>query len=133
MANAIYPLTKQAWLSTGLDLTSVNLKVYVVDGADYTYSASHDMADDVATGAKVATSGNLGSKSVTNGLFDAADVTISAVSGDQSEILIIWYDSGTQSTSRLILYLDTSVTGFPFTPNGGDLQIQWNASGIFQL
>jgi len=28
---------------------------------------------------------------------------------------------------------DVTYTGLPVTPNGGDISIQWNASGIFQL
>ena len=30
-------------------------------------------------------------------------------------------------------FLDTSVTGLPVTPNGGNITVTWNASGIFQL
>ena len=29
--------------------------------------------------------------------------------------------------------IDTGVTGLPVTPNGGDISITWNASGIFTL
>jgi hypothetical protein len=32
-----------------------------------------------------------------------------------------------------VLYEDTIVTGLPVTPNGGNILITWNASGIFQL
>jgi len=30
-------------------------------------------------------------------------------------------------------YYDTTGGGLPVTPNGGNITIQWNASGIFQL
>jgi hypothetical protein len=42
-------------------------------------------------------------------------------------------DIRTESTSALICFLDTGVTGLPVTPNGGDITITWNASGIFAL
>jgi hypothetical protein len=69
---------------------------------------------------------------VTDGLFDADDVTLVAVAGDVSEALIIYIHTGVESTSRLVAYID-SATGLPITPNGGNINIVWNASGIFQL
>jgi hypothetical protein len=32
-----------------------------------------------------------------------------------------------------VLFEDTSVTGLPVTPNGGNIVITWNASGIFTI
>lgn len=133
MANALYPTYKQLILGAGLNLTTLNLKVVLVDTGAYTYSAAHDFLDDVAVGARIATSGNLASKTVTSGTFDAADVTITAVSGVTVEALVIYNDTGTAATSNLIAYMDTGVTGLPFTPNGGDVTIQWSGSGIFAL
>lgn len=135
MASSLYPLFKQALLSPGLDLSTANIKVVLVDVADYTYSAAHDFLDDVAVAARVATSPNLTSKTFTNGVFDAADTTFSAVTGDPSEALILYIDTGTASTSRLIVYIDT-VSGpaaLTVTPNSGDINVAWNASGIFAL
>lgn len=93
-----------------------------------------DNLDDIPSGARVATSGNLASKTVTNGVADAADVTWSAVSGDPSELVVIYKDTGVESTSRLIAYIDTA-TGLPVTPNGGDITVAWDngANKIFML
>jgi hypothetical protein len=131
MANALYPLYKQLILGAGLNLSSLNIKVLLVDTGTYTYSAAHDFHNDVS--GIVATSGNLASKTVTNGTFDAADITITGVSGATAEAIIVYRDSGSSATSELIAYFDTGVTGLPLTPNGGDVTIQWNASGIFAL
>lgn len=131
--NALYPTYKQLILGAGLNLTTLNLKVVLVDTGAYTYSAAHDFLDDIAVGARIATSGNLASKTVTSGTFDAADITITAVSGTTVEALVIYNDTGTAATSNLIAYMDTGVTGLPFTPNGGDVTIQWSGSGIFAL
>lgn len=136
MANAIYTLYKQALLDGASDiaLDTGDVRVILVDTADYTYSAAHDFLDDVPALARVATSAaGLGSKTITNGLFDAADVTFSSVTGDVAEALIIYIHTGTESTSRLVAYFDTGVTNLPVTPNGGDITVSWNASGIFQL
>jgi hypothetical protein len=131
--NAIYPKFKEQALQAGVNLSSGNIKAVLVDLADYTYSAADEFLSDVAVSARVATSGNLASKTFANGLFDAADATFTAATGDQSEALILYIDTGTAGTSRLIAFFDTGVTGLPVTPNGGDINITWNASGIFQL
>ena len=135
MANAIYPEWKEMLLdlTSGSDFNSGNVKAVLVDGADYTYSSAHDFLDDVAAGARVATSGNLASKTIANGTADCADFSFTAVTGDPSEILIIYIDSGSAATSPLVAYYDTGVTGFPVTPNGGDITVTVNASGLFAL
>lgn len=135
MANAIYPTYKRALLDgdVNIDLNDGDVRVILVDTADYVYSAAHDFLDDVLAAARVAVSPTLLNTTVTNGLFDADDVTFTAVTGDPSEALIIYIHTGVETTSRLVAYLDTGVTGLPVTPNGGNITINWNASGIFQL
>lgn len=134
MANALYPKWKEALLQAGSNSSlGGTVKAVLLDLADYTYSAAHDFMDDVPSGARVGTAQTLGSKTFTNGLFDAADVTFPAVTGDQSEAILIYIDTGSDATSRPVCFLDTGVTGLPVTPNGGDIGITWNASGIFQL
>lgn len=133
MANAIYPTFKEALLSaTAPDLANVNVRAILVDLADYTYSTAHDFLDDVAAGAREEVSGNIGSKTIAAGVFDAADVTFTGTSGDTCEAIILYIHTGTDATSRLIAYFDTGVTGLPATL-GGDITIRWNASGIFAL
>lgn len=134
MANAIYPKYKEALISGGsnVNLSSGTVKVALVDTGTYTYSSAHDFYDDVSA-AVVGTPQTIGSKSVTSGTFDGADVTFSAVSGSSVEALVIYVDSGSAATSPLVAYIDTSVTGLPVTPNGGDISIVWSGSGIFTL
>lgn len=134
MANAVYPLYKQAVLKAeaNVDLDGT-VKAALIDTGTYTYSALHDFYDDVSTGV-VGTPVTLTGVTVsTSGVVDAADVTFTGVSGNTVEAIIIYIDTGTAATSRLVTYLDTGFTGLPVTPNGGDIVIAWNASGIFQL
>lgn len=133
MANALYPSFKASLLVGGIDLSTANIKVVLVDLADYTYSSAHDFLDDVAAGGRVATSGNLASKTTTGGVFDSADPVFTAATGDQAEALILYVDTGSAATSNLIAFLDTGVTGLPVTPNSGDINITVNASGWFAL
>ena len=136
MANFMYDRAKQGFLSGEIDLTTDTIKVILIDVADYTAnSATDEDLADVPAGARVATSGALASKTVTDGVFDAADVTLSSVSGDTSEALVIFQDTGVEGTSLLIAYIDTVSSGLPVTPNGGDITIQWDsgANKIFAL
>jgi hypothetical protein len=133
MANAIFPAYKQALLdaSSNVDLNDGTVKVALVDTGTYTYSSAHDFLDDL-TGV-VGTAQTIANTTVTNGTFDGDNVTFTAVSGNTVEALVIYIDTGVAGTSRLVAYIDTSVTGLPVTPNGGDITISWNASGIFTI
>lgn len=135
MANAIYPKYKQALLSGGAntDMSGGNVKAALVDLADYTYSAAHEFLSDLPAAARVAVSANLTGKSVTNGTFDSNNVTWSSVTGDESEAVILYIDTGVEGTSRLVAFLDTGQTGLPMTPNGGDINYTVDAAGWFTL
>ena len=89
---------------------------------------------DIPSAARVSTAGPLTSKTSTAGVADAADVTFSLVSGDQSEAIVIYVDTGNESTSSLVAYIHQA-TGLPVTPSGGDIQIVWDngANKIFKL
>jgi hypothetical protein len=135
MANAIYPKFKQALLdsSTNADLNDNTVKVALIDTADEAYNAADEFLSDVTGAGIVGTAQTIGTTTVTTGLFDGDNVTFTAVTGDPCEALIIYIDTGVAATSRLVAFIDTGVTGLPVTPNGGDITITWNASGIFQL
>ncbi|MFF5445474.1 hypothetical protein [Streptomyces sp. NPDC012888] len=129
MASALYPSFKELLLGGDIDLASDDIRAIIVDTADYTYSSAHNFLDDVAAGSRVATSSALGSKTITNGVFDAADVTYNAVTGDSVEAIVLYKHTGNEATASLIAYID----GVSVTPNGGSITVQWNASGIFSI
>lgn len=133
MANAIYDKYKEILLSTqtNTSLSTGTVKVALVDAGTYTFSQSHQFLSSLS--GVVGTAQTLGTKTFTNGVFDAADVTFTAVSGASAEALVIYVDTGVAGTSPLVAYLDTGFTGLPVTPSGGDITIAWNASGIFKI
>lgn len=134
MANAIYPKYKESILgaATNTNLLTGTVKVALVDTGTYTYNSTHQFLSSL-TGV-VGTAQTIGAtKTVTNGIFDGADVTYTAVTGNSAEALVIYVDTGTAGTSPLVAFIDTGVTGLPVTPNGGDITVTWNASGIFAL
>jgi hypothetical protein len=132
MANAIYPKYKQALLDgdTNIDLNDGTVKAAL---STATYSSAHDFYDDVSA-STVGTPQTIANTTVTDGLFDGDNVTYTAVAGGSTvTAIIIYIDTGSAATSRLVAFIDTGVTGFPLTTNGGDVTVTWNASGIFQL
>ncbi len=133
MANALYPKWKENLLqfTTNNNPSSGTVKcAFVTSG--YTYSSAHQFYSSVSANV-VGTPQTLGSKTFTNGVFDAADISNTAVSGSQIVALVFYIDTGSAATSPLLCFMDTGVTGLPVTPNGGDINTQWNASGIFAL
>lgn len=116
------------------ELTNYDTRANVAGNGAYTsggfaYLLSGDRTlNDIPAGGRVATSANLASKTITDGVADAADVTLSAVTGDQSEAIAVYKDTGTATTSRIICWFDTG-TNLPITPNGGDITLQWPSSG----
>lgn len=138
MANAVYPLYKQALLAgtSGYDLdndTSTDGPyVELVDTGTYSYNAAHDFRDDLS--GVVGTAQRITSPTVTTGTFDGNNVTFTAVSGNTVEALVYYRNnSGATSTKPLFLYYDQSGGGLPVTPNGGDITVTFNASGIFTI
>jgi hypothetical protein len=133
MANALYGKYKEFVLAAAgsLDWDANNVKASLVDGGVYTPNMStDDYYNDIAS--VVAVSGNLANKTNTLGVADADDVTWTSVSGAVSEYVIGWRDTATPATSELMWLMDTG-TGLPVTPNGGDINVVWNASGIFAI
>jgi hypothetical protein len=145
MANAVYPIYKTAILTAGTntsldqDTTTDGPYCTLIDTGNYTYSAAHDFYNDVtATNGVVWTAGRITTPtvgSVAAGTFDGDDTVFTAVTTATSiEALIVHrQNSGANTTWRLVFYEDTSVTGLPVTPNGGDITVAWNASGILLI
>lgn len=144
MANALYPKYKENLLagtaSYDLDNNTSSDGPYcaLTDTGTYTY-ASADTFYNMSTATDVesanqGTDQRITSPTVALGLFDGNDLTYTAVSGSSVEALVIFRNNtGADTTWPLVAFIDTSVTGLPVTPNGGNITVTWNASGIFQL
>lgn len=129
--SALYPSFKQALLDTGLNLATFTVKVALLDSADEVYNAADVFLSDVTAAGIVGTAQTLASKTFVGGVFDAADATFPGVTGDSVEAAVLYVDTGTATTSRLIAYLD----GISVTPNGGSIILTFDngASKIFAL
>jgi len=88
------------------------------------------------------TSAALASKTVTDGVADAADITYTAVSSNASNHSLLVFQSSAvtgggdvaASAQRLIAWIDTG-TNLPVVPNGGDVTVAWDsgANRVFKL
>jgi len=135
MTNTVYDLYKQSLLAgdTNADLDNDT----TTDGP---FCALSNTAGNTAhqfysslTGL-VGTDQRIATPTVALGVFDGSDLTYTAVSGSVVNVLIIYRkNSGANTTWRLVCFIDSSVTGLPVTPNGGNITVTWNASGIFKL
>lgn len=129
MADVLYPAYKEAILTAGVNLTSGDIRVALIRSS-YTYNVAHDFMDDITTGNENGRSGALTGKTVTGGLFDATDTTITATSAVACDALVVFLHTGVDSTARLIAYIDFAA----FTPSVSQVcTITFNASGIFAL
>ena len=133
MASAVYPAALVSLMKADIDLENVDVKCVLIDTATYTYNAAHDFYDDLS-GVVATETAALGSKtfgSVATGAFDAADGTVSSATGDSAEAVVYFVDrGGAASADNLLSYNELSAA---VTPNGGDITIQHNASGIFAI
>lgn len=132
MANTYYPKGAEKMLTAAINYSSDTIKVGIVSDA-YTYSTAHEFLSDAGT--LVGTAQTLASKSITGGVFDAADPAFGAIApGSTAKALIMWKDTGNPATSPLLAYLD-QLTGFPFATNGGAVTVPWSngAGKIFSL
>lgn len=131
MANAFYRKGAQKILNGDIDFDTDTIKVALVKNTYaenlttdefYTAISSHVLDTDIT----------LTGVTITNGVFDANDVTWESVAaGDTTEGVVIYKDTGSAATSPLLAYIDT-ITGFPLTTNGGNVTVQWD-NGVYKI
>ena len=133
--NARYAYFNQQLLSKQINWLSDTFKVVLIDtNAYFVNTAIHRTLSDVPVVARIAVSGPLTSTSATDGVARAADLTIPTVSGPVIGAWIIFHDSGVETTSELVCYIDTA-NGLPNNPQGSNVDIHWDTgpNGIFKL
>ncbi len=137
MANTLFDKGRESFAgqNPALDWDTDNIKVMLVKST-YTLSQAHQYVSDLTPGTNDnGRSANLGTKTVTSGVCDAADTSLVATAAAACNALVILKDSGLDSTSPLIGYIDTA-TGLPFTPGAGQtVNIPWDngTNRIFKL
>jgi hypothetical protein len=132
MANALYSSAAEGFIDGSIDLDTATIKASFVRG--YTYSASHRFVSDVtgAGGTVNGTSAALGSKTVTNGVFDAADTTITTTASAVDHGILLFQSSAVTGgadvaagSQRVIAWYDTG-TSLPIQPGTGSTPVTWD-------
>lgn len=132
MANAIFTAAAEGFISGAIDLDTAVIKAAFVRG--YTFDATDVFVSDVvATGTLNGTSAALANKTVTGGVFDADDTTITTTASASDHGILLFQSSAVtggadvaQSSQRVIAYYDTG-TGLPAQPGTGDTPITWSS------
>lgn len=131
-------LGKDAAVGTQPDLDTGTIKAAITNAIDYSELDSHDTYDDVGTYAldkcyntedTVTLSAG---KSITDGVFDADNITFVGVATDGNDVdaLVHYLSTALLTTDTLLCFHD----GFTaVTPNGGDIVVQYDGQGIFSL
>lgn len=121
-----------------IDLSSDTIKAILIDNT-YTANLTSDAhLSDIVSGKRVTAGVALTTKAVSAaGVFSADNTLFTAVSnltGNPIGSVVVYKDTGTESTSTLISVMDTGA-GLPFTPVGADITVKWStgANKIFAL
>lgn len=139
MASSQYTKGLHKIINRNIDLVGDNLKLVLVDTASYTANLdTHEFLSDIPVAMRISTSPNLGTKSITIDtlvspnqiMFDAADGTFTSVTGASTEAVVLYKDTGTDSTSPLIAFYDGASVAL--TPNGNDVNFTISTSGLLR-
>lgn len=115
MSNRVFPKGKEGIFGGNIDLDTDDIRAMLVKSA-YTYDSTDQFLSDLGAVDNGRTAAGLGSKSITNGVFDAADDSLTATDASASNAIILFKHTGSDATARLIAYIDTVASGLPFTP-----------------
>ena len=137
---ALFGPGREGFLAGEIDWDTASIRAVL--GRGYSFNAAHRFVSDLSGHTAVATSAPLTGKTITNGVADAADITLTAVpAGAACPYIIIFQSSAVAgggdvaaTAQRLIAFISTA-TGLPVTPNGADINVAWDngANRIFML
>ena len=133
MTSALYDKGREGFLDGSIDWDTDDVRVALVEST-YTFVAAHDFMDDLGTNDN-GRSAALGTKTVTSGVADAADTSLTATAALACNALVVYKYNASDAAARLIAYID-SATGLPFTPAASQtVNIAWDtgANKIFKL
>jgi hypothetical protein len=134
VSNALFDPGREGFLDGSIDWDTDDIRVMLVLSA-YSFSAAHKFVADLGA-VDNGRSAALGTKTVTSGVADAADTSLTATAATASKALAVFKHTGSDATARLIAYIDTPTSGLPFTPAAGQtVNIAWDngANKIFKL
>ena len=135
MPSFLYNVAKEDFINGDIDMDLDTIRVRACADEDYASPVATDSSMTPAVAYTGSTDVALSSRTITNGVFDAANLAPAfsslAIDGSKDiDALVIYKFVTNDADSVPIAYIDLSSA---VTPNGGDINITWNASGIFTL
>ena len=137
MANELYDFGREGFLDGQISWSQNTIRAVLVNTSAYTFNrATHQWLSDIAADARIATSAPFSNKTYAAGIAGADPAVFTAVTGPICSALVIYRDTGTASTSRLIAYINQA-NGLPTNPlSGQDITVTWDTDAskkIFKL
>ena len=134
--------------TTTVDFDADTIHAHLLEGVGgdgVTHVVTFDSYDDVdgtAGAAEVAVASDSSEVPLTTktigvvsvGTFDADSITYGSISNaNDADYLTLYKFDATPANATLVASWDSATTGLPVTPNGGDITVTWNASGIVRI
>lgn len=110
----IYPHARQLFATAGLDWATANIKCALLAAA-FTPDFTQQFLSGINSAYILATTANIAGKTGANGFLDGNTTSFGVVSSTAAAGYLLFYqDTGSPSTSPLILFLDTpDIPGMP--------------------
>lgn len=127
VSNFIYGKAKEALLNGQFNVSSDTLKVLLVTQSYVPNQNVDQFVSNISNSYIKVRTGALSGVTSTLGVLDASNLTYPNYDGASFHALVIYKDTGSDNTSRLLAYID-SATGIPFLGinETTDITINWS-------
>lgn len=117
-----------------VDLNTDNIDASLLDQTDSGTITAATVAYNSVNAAVVVATGDVPVSGISAAVVSLTGaLTFTSVSGDAADYLTVFKNSGTPSTSPLVITWDSATTGLPVTPNGGDIVATWGSNVLCSL
>jgi len=128
----VYDTARQFFATGSINLATATIGVTLVNTTLYTFSAAHDNLNDIPVAARIASS-SLSNVAVSSGRLDADNIDIPSVAVNSVINGVVLFISTANSSTSTLLFIQSEGVGFPATPDGGTVTVNFEASDPFIL
>ena len=128
----IYDTARQFFATGSINLATATIGVTLVNTTLYTFNAEHDNLNDIPVAARIASS-SLSNVAVSSGRLDADNIDIPSVAVNSVINGVVLFVSTANSSTSTLLFIQSEGVGFPATPDGGTVTVNFEASDPFIL
>ena len=133
----LYPLARQLFATKQLDWTTSNIKIMLLPVGYTPNFANQYLSDVLAVATPMLTSGNIANPTAVNGYCNGDSTPLGIVTSPLEAAYLIFYkDTGTPTTSPLIVFFDTpDLPGLPHFLTADEYYVYQNLTygGWFRL